>query len=97
MTEKEFTKKYCDSFKKDGKLKNVKEAKKRIDFFFETLQGALEKDGKVIFKDWGKFEIEQREERIYGNPKTQERIVIPAKKVFKFTVGKKFADKVKNS
>ena len=51
----------------------------------------------MIFKDWGKFEIEEREERNYGNPKTQERIVIPSKKVFKFTVGKKFADKVKNS
>ena len=97
MTEKEFTKNYLNSFKKEGRLKNVGEAKKRIEVFFDALQEALEKDGKVIFKDWGKFEIKEREERNYGNPKTQERIVIPSKKVFKFTVGKKFADKVKNS
>ncbi|WP_462427397.1 HU family DNA-binding protein [Fusobacterium varium] len=34
---------------------------------------------------------------MYGNPRTKERIVIPAKKVLKFTVGKKFAERVKNS
>lgn len=97
MTEKEFIKKYLDSFKQDGKLKNIGEAKKRADLFFETLQEVIDSDEKVIFKDWGKFEVEHRGERIYGNPRTQERITIPPKKVLKFTVGKKFAEKVKNS
>ena len=57
-------KKYLNSFKKEGRLKNVGEAKKRIEVFFDTLQEALEKDGKVIFKDWGKFEIKREKKEI---------------------------------
>lgn len=97
MTEKEFMKMYLESFKLDGRLKNIGEAKKRVKVFFDTLKQVIDKDEKVIFKDWGKFEIEHREQRIYGNPRIKERIVIPAKKVLKFTVGKKFAERVKNS
>ena len=96
-TQKEFMKMYLESFKLDGRLKNIGEAKKRVKVFFDTLKQVIDKDEKVIFKDWGKFEIEHREQRIYGNPRTKERIVIPAKKVLKFTVGKKFAERVKNS
>ena len=35
MTEKEFTKNYLNSFKKEGRLKNIGEAKKRIEVFFD--------------------------------------------------------------
>lgn len=97
MTEKEFMKMYLESFKLDGRLKNIGEAKQRVKVFFDTLKQVIDKDEKVIFKDWGKFEIEHREQRTYGNPRTKERIVIPAKRVLKFTVGKKFAERVKNS
>ena len=34
MTEKEFMKKYLESFKLDGRLKNIGEAKKRVKVFF---------------------------------------------------------------
>ena len=97
MTEKEFMKKYLESFKLDGRLKNIGEAKKRVKVFFDTLKQVIDKDEKVIFKDWGKFEIEHRGERIYGNPRTKERIVISPKRVLKFSVGKKFAERVKDS
>ena len=97
MTEREFIKRYYNSFKPYGRLKNTGEAKRRIEIFFETLMDVIESDEKIIFKNWGKFEIEHRGERIYGNPITQERIVIPPKRVLKFTAGKSLAEKIKNS
>lgn len=51
MTEKEFMKKYLESFKLDGRLKNIGEAKKRVKVFFDTLKQVIDKDEKVIFKD----------------------------------------------
>ena len=40
---------YLDSFKLDGRLKNIGEAKKRVKVFFDTLKQVIDENEKVIF------------------------------------------------
>ncbi|WP_462424391.1 hypothetical protein [Fusobacterium ulcerans] len=52
MREEEFIRLY----KKERKLKNLKKAKEEIHFFWSVLMEVL-KEEKVMFKNWGKFEV----------------------------------------
>ncbi|MBF4806215.1 MAG: HU family DNA-binding protein, partial [Pseudoleptotrichia goodfellowii] len=48
----------------------------------------------VQFVGWGTFGVQKRAARTGRNPQTGKEIKIAAKKVVKFKVGKKLADKV---
>ncbi len=48
----------------------------------------------VQFVGWGTFGVHERKERVGRNPQSGEEIKIAAKKVVRFKVGKKLADKV---
>ncbi|MDY4004762.1 MAG: HU family DNA-binding protein, partial [Fusobacterium varium] len=52
MKEGEFIKFYRDR----NCLRNIKEAKEKIDLFWTVALKALDEDGKVSLKDWGVFE-----------------------------------------
>ena len=52
MTEKEFIKFY----KRRNFSRNHKEAKEKIDLFWNAILKALDEDGKVVLKNWGVFE-----------------------------------------
>ena len=52
---------------------------------------------KVTLVGFGSFEARARKEREGRNPKTGEKMVIPATKVPAFSAGKMFKDKVANS
>ncbi|MEG9320314.1 HU family DNA-binding protein, partial [Fusobacterium varium] len=52
MTEGEFIRFYRDR----NCLRNIKEAKEKIDLFWTVVLKALDEDGKVLLKDWGAFE-----------------------------------------
>lgn len=67
MTSKEFIKKY----KAYRKLKTLEEAKIKIDNFWKTLEEGIKKE-KVLFKNYGRFEIKELKERKYILPKTGE-------------------------
>jgi DNA-binding protein HU-beta len=77
----------------------VGESKKRagelVDSFLTTIQEHLVKGDSVQFVGWGTFQVQKKPERIGRNPKTGAKIKIPSKKVVKFKMGKKLADKVK--
>ena len=59
MTEIEFLKLY----KKKRKLKNIKESKKKLEFFWKAVFAGLAQDKKVIVKDFGVFEIKKLKPR----------------------------------
>lgn len=62
--------------------------KKTVQSFLENVIRELSEGNRLEFRDFGVFEIRQRAPRIAQNPKTLERVPVPAKKTVKFKVGR---------
>ena len=60
----------------------------------ETIVEAVAEGGKVTLVGFGSFESRARQAREGRNPKTGEKITIPATKVPAFSAGKSFKEKV---
>jgi nucleoid DNA-binding protein len=54
-------------------------------------------DGRIELRNFGVFEVKQRAPRKARNPKTNEEVRVPAKKVISFTAGKNVAKKVQKA
>ena len=89
MSKKEFVDAYA---KATGETK--KRAEELVNAFLETSEEFLVKGENIQFVGWGTFEVKERAAREGRNPSTGDTIQIEAKKVVKFKVGKKLADKV---
>jgi DNA-binding protein HU-beta len=72
--------------------------KKTASIFLDTLSAiaykATKKDGEFVVPGFGKLVKQKRKARIGINPKTQQKIKIPAKTVVKFRVFKVAKDAV---
>jgi DNA-binding protein HU-beta len=72
--------------------------KKTAGIFLDTLNAiaykAAKKDGEFVVPGFGKLVKQKRKARIGINPKTQQKIKIPAKTVVKFRVFKVAKDAV---
>jgi len=69
----------------------------------ETIQSLLKhmiielgEGNRLEFRDFGVFEIKERAPRVAQNPKTLERVDVPAKKTVKFKVGRLMKEAVDN-
>jgi DNA-binding protein HU-beta len=60
----------------------------------ESIMEAVSSDDKVTLVGFGSFEARERKAREGRNPKTNEKMVIPATRVPAFSAGKLFKDKV---
>lgn len=89
MSKKEFVEAYAVA---TGETK--KRAEELVNLFLETVEESVVKGNDVQFVGWGSFKVQERAARTGINPKTTKKIKIAAKKVLKFKVGKKLADKV---
>ena len=89
MSKKEFVEAYA---KATGETK--KRAEELVNEFLGTVVKSLAKGNSVQFVGWGTFGVQKRAARKGRNPQTGKEIKIAAKKVVKFKVGKKLADKV---
>lgn len=65
--------------------------------FLETVQEQLAKGEKISFVGFGTFEVVERAAREGTNPRTKEKIQIPATKVPVFKAGKPFKETIKNN
>lgn len=65
-----------------------------IDAAIETIIDSVVEGNKVSILGFGSFEPRERSARQGLNPKTGEKIKIPAKRVPAFTAGKMFKDRV---
>lgn len=63
------------------------DAKKALDGFISVTTDALKKGEKIALIGFGTFDVVERRARVGLNPKTKEKIQIPAKKVIKFKPG----------
>ncbi|NJL56184.1 HU family DNA-binding protein [bacterium] len=71
-----------------------KEADKVISVTFESIMEAVSKGEKVTLVGFGTFEARGRQAREGRNPKTGDKMTIPATTVPAFSAGKLFKEKV---
>jgi integration host factor subunit beta len=62
--------------------------KRTVQAFLDNVIRELSQGNRLEFRDFGVFEIRQRAPRIAQNPKTLERVPVPAKNTVKFKVGR---------
>lgn len=62
---------------------------------FEALIEALVRDGRVELRNFGIFQIRQREARLARNPRTGEPVPVEAKNVVTFKPGKEMEARVR--
>jgi len=62
--------------------------KKIIQRCLDGIIDSLEKEGRLELRNFGVFEVRQRAARKARNPKTNEVVEVPAKKVIVFQAGK---------
>ena len=65
-----------------------------VDTFFEGIIDAIRSDEKVEIRGFGSFRIRQRTARIGRNPKTGDKVEVPAKRVPYFKPSKELRDLV---
>ncbi len=63
--------------------------KRTVQSFLNNVILELGRGNRLEFRDFGVFEIRQRAPRMAHNPKTLERVPVPAKKTVKFKVGRR--------
>ncbi len=59
-----------------------------VQTFLDECIEELARSNRLEFRDFGVFEIKQRAPRVAQNPKTLERVEVPAKRTVKFKVGR---------
>ncbi len=65
-----------------------KDIEKVLDSFVKITQESLKEGKKVSVTGLGSFSVKERKARLARNPKTGEKVEVPAKKVVKFKPGK---------
>lgn len=83
MTKSEFVDAVSDRV--DGLSR--KQATDVVDAVLETITDTLQRGSDVTFSGFGKFHVAERGAREGVNPRTGERMQIPASKVPRFTAG----------
>lgn len=71
----------------DARISKI-QAKNSIEAILECVIESLQHNGKITFNGFGTFSISHRNERNGINPKTGEKIVIPARDVVVFKASK---------
>jgi len=69
-----------------------KESETIVETIFESIIDALQKGDKIEIRGFGSFRTRQRRGRIGRNPKTGEKVEVPAKKIPFFKPRKELKD-----
>ena len=69
-------------------------AKRIIQLFLDELVEELARGNKLEFRDFGVFDVVQRKRRVGRNPRTGERVAVPAKRVVSFKMGRLMRERV---
>ena len=71
-----------------------KESETIVETIFESIIGALQKGEKIEIRGFGSFRTRERRGRVGRNPKTGEKVEVPAKKIPFFKPSKELKDMV---
>ena len=72
---------------KKTQCKNIT-AKEIVQQFLDEISAELGKGNRLEFRDFGVFEVKERAARVAQNPKTLEKIQVPARLKVKFKMGR---------
>jgi integration host factor subunit beta len=89
ITKKELVSRIAE---KTGQTKVV--TKDIIQMFLDSIIEELGQGNRLEFREFGVFEIKERAARKAQNPRTLEKVHVPAKRVVKFKVGRLMKEKV---
>ncbi len=92
MTKKEIVKQISDR----SNLTQLR-TKQIVQWTFDALIEALETDGRIELRNFGVFEVKVRKARVARNPKTDEEVHVPEKRVVTFQPGKVMEERVSKS
>ncbi len=73
---------------------NKNEACELVELFFEELAASLAVGKQVKLSGFGNFDLTDKKERPGRNPKTGEKVTIPARRVVTFKPGQKLKARV---
>jgi integration host factor subunit beta len=62
--------------------------------FLEEIVSELSDGNRLEFREFGVFEVKKRAARLAQNPRTLEKVYVPAKKVVRFKVGRMMRERV---
>ena len=65
-----------------------------VQCILDEIIAELAKNNRLEFRDFGVFEVRERAARTAQNPKTMEKVYIPAKKIVKFKMGMGMKEKL---
>ena len=66
----------------------AEEVERVVDIFFDEISERLAQGGRVELRGFGAFSTREREARVGRNPRTDESVSVPGKKVPYFKPGK---------
>src|ERR1019366_9561284 len=70
--------------------------KEIIERLFDGIIDTLKKEGRIELRNFGVFEVKQRKARKARNPRTGEKVMVPAKHIVTFKPGLEMAERVSN-
>ena len=91
VTKKELTDRIADTTKAQRTL-----VKDIVQQFLDEIGEELSKGNRLEFRDFGVFEVRTRRPRMAQNPRTLERVRVPARSTVKFKVGRLMKASVQN-
>ncbi len=69
-----------------------KQAEIIVNTVFDSIVDALQQDDKIELRGFGSFRVRRRRSRQGRNPKTGDRVAVPAKRIPYFKPGKELKD-----
>jgi integration host factor subunit beta len=88
-TKKELVSRIADQ---TGQTKVV--VKQVLQAFLDEIVEELSQGNRLEFREFGVFEVKERRARRAQNPRTLEKVDVPAKRIVKFKVGREMRTKV---
>ena len=91
-TKNEIVERIADETKSSKKLVSTV-----VQSFLNEIINELGNGNRMEFRDFGVFDIKERPSRIAQNPKTLEKVQVPAKRKVKFKAGKVMRKVINNT
>jgi len=89
-------KELIDRITKKTQCKNIT-AKEIVQQFLDEISAELGKGNRLEFRDFGVFKVKERETRVAQNPRTLEKVHVPAKRTVKFKMGRIMRERLNNT
>jgi len=71
--------------------------RKIVQDFLNQMAADLERGNRLEFRDFGVFEVRARAPRTAQNPKTLERVQVPARNAVRFKAGRKLREQIEKA